>query len=130
MADSIMKGVYTKRSNTTLRSPEHLCALVDVYVENCEKQGEDFTVTGLARFLGFSSRAALMAFPKQAPDYADAIQYALNISEQILEMKVLQGNGNVTGLMFLLKSLHGHQEKTTVDINPVHIVIEGLDAKL
>jgi hypothetical protein len=56
------------------------------------------TVTGLALFLGFGSKAHLKTYAEN-PEYTEAMNYALLRAENFYEKEMLKGNANVKVLL-------------------------------
>lgn len=71
------------------------------------------TFSGLARYLGFGSRAALLNYAdKENPQYEDIINEAKLRIEEFCETKLMTTKGNPIGMMFVLKN-NANWEETT-----------------
>lgn len=92
-------------------SPEEFDAKVDEYYHHCREAGEPITWTGLALYLGFSSRRAIDEYEKYE-GFSHSVKRAKLLVEWAYEKRVL-GN-NAAGPIFVLKNM-GWSDKQ--DIN-------------
>lgn len=74
------------------------------------------TITGLALFLGFTSRQAIMNY-EEKPEFVDAIKTAKLRIEAAYEQAIF--NGNAAGPIFALKNF-GWTDKQEIDQNSKH----------
>lgn len=106
-------------------TPQSLKDKVDEYFERCfvdhylEKYDrwvpyciQAPTFSGMARYLGFPSRAALLAYKNKGnPLYEEVINDAKLRIEEYYEGKLSTTKGNAAGLMFALKNNAGWEEQ-------------------
>lgn len=83
-------------------TPEDFEAKVYEYQEYCKESKEPVTWTGLALFLGFSSRQSIDEYAKYE-GFSDVVKRAKLFVEWHYEMRV-NGN-NATGPIFVLKNM-------------------------
>lgn len=114
----------------TFLSVEHFDGLVDTYIQTVVNNGEPLTYSGTLLFMGFYSRQNAIDFGNNNKQYKPCLTRIKFICEQFLELGVTKNDCNTAGLQFLLKSLHGHKERQLVEVMPVSINIDGVDAKL
>lgn len=75
---------------------------IDAYFE---RVGDDLpTITGLALALGFDSRAGLLYYQDEKPQFLATIKRAKGRVEEAMERELINRNGTVTGLIFNLKN--------------------------
>lgn len=103
-------------------SPDEFDAKVDEYFQRCKEEGEPITWTGLALFLGFSSRQSIDEYAKY-DGFSDSVKRAKLLVEYAYEIRVM-GN-NATGPIFVLKNM-GWSDKqehalTGADGGPVQV---------
>jgi len=94
-------------------SPEDFEAKVDEYVIHCADKEEPITWTGLALYLGFSSRQSIDEY-LEYDGFSDSVKRAKMIVENAYE-KRLQGN-SPTGAIFALKNMNW-KDKTETEIS-------------
>lgn len=99
-------------------TPEEMQGKIDEYFNLFQKQestiyGSKPTRTGLALFLGFSSRQSLYDY-KNKKEFSYTIKKALLALEMIYEL-MLSGK-NATGAIFALKNI-GWSDKQEIDLN-------------
>lgn len=92
-------------------SPEEFSAKVDEYLAVCKEDEEPITWTGLALYLGFSSRQSIDEYQKY-DGFSDAVKRAKMFVEQAYEKRVL-GN-NAAGPIFVLKNM-GWSDRQELD---------------
>lgn len=80
------------------------------------KTGERPTITGLALYLGFTSRQAILNY-EEKPDFVDAIKKAKLRIEASYEQAIY--NGNAAGPIFALKNF-GWTDKQEIDQKTEH----------
>lgn len=93
----------------TYETADELQSEVDLYFSS--KEWNDYTLTGLAFFLGFDSRQSLYDYEKN-PEFSYIIKRARLLVEASYEMK-LQGQ-SCTGAIFALKNM-GWKDKQEVE---------------
>lgn len=91
-------------------SPEAFDAKVEEYARYCEQKEEPVTWTGLALYLGFSSRQSIDEYLKYS-GFSDSVKRAKAFVEWHYE-KRLHGN-SPTGAIFALKNFGWH-DKTEI----------------
>lgn len=94
-------------------TPEQFDAKVYEYQDHCKENKEPVTWTGLALFLGFSSRQSIDEYLKY-DGFSDSVKRAKTFVEWNYE-KRLAGEGTPTGAIFALKNF-GWKDKTETDI--------------
>lgn len=106
-------------------------AMVDKYYHHCKESGEPITWTGLALFLGFSSRQSIDEYQKY-DGFSDSVKRAKLLIEWAYEKRVL-GN-NAAGPIFVLKNM-GWSDRQDIahtspdgSMSPTTISIVGVDA--
>lgn len=92
-------------------TPEEFDAKVDKYYQHCKATEEPITWTGLAIYLGFSSRQSIDEYLNY-PGFSDSVRRAKLLVEWSYE-KRLTGN-NATGPIFALKNF-GWTDKQEID---------------
>lgn len=83
-------------------SPEEMRRRTDAYEQWCEDNSEPITITGLCRFMGFSSRDALGEYEKRGAGFADAVKRARLMVEHSYERRL--DRDRPTGAIFGLKN--------------------------
>ena len=113
-----------------INSPEEFDMLVDMYVAVCEEEKEPLTVTGLALYLGFNSKSTFYDYGTRDgfEEFSDSVKRARSIVENGYERSVAKGGG--AGPIFLLKASYGYKDVQQVEVAPITVTIEGMDAKL
>ncbi len=94
-------------------TPQEFDAKVEDYQEYCKENKEPVTWTGLALFLGFSSRQSIDEYLKY-DGFSDSVKRAKTFVEWSYE-KRLAGDNSPTGAIFALKNF-GWKDKTETDI--------------
>lgn len=92
-------------------SPEEFDVKVDAYRAHCIEAKEMITWTGLAIFLGFSSRRAIDEYLSY-PGFSHSVKRAKLFVEHAYEQRV-SGN-NAAGPIFVLKNM-GWSDKQEID---------------
>lgn len=112
-----MSGLFGAGTISMYPTPASLGKKVDEYFDSCfvwrynSKLGVDIpievktpTYSGLARYLGFSTRGALLEFAKKRDDaYGDIIASANLRLEEYMESQLIKSK-NPAGLIFALKN--------------------------
>lgn len=93
-------------------SPEEFDAMVDNYYQHCRSTGEPITWTGLALYLGFSSRQAIDEYQKYDGFY-DSVKRAKSLVEYGYE-RLLHAGKNAAAPIFALKNF-GWTDKAEED---------------
>jgi hypothetical protein len=75
---------------------------IDEYFDSLD--GELPTITGLALALDFDSRAGLLYYQDEKPEFLATIKRAKGRVEEAMERELINRNGSVTGLIFNLKN--------------------------
>ena len=84
------------------QSPEAFDAKVDEYYHSCKETGEPITWTGLALYLGFSSRQSIDEY-QEYEGFSDSVKRAKLLVEWAYEKRVL--GANAAGPIFVLKNM-------------------------
>lgn len=118
MTDKQVQPVKTGRPRM-FDSPEAFEQKVYEYQEHCEETREPVTWTGLALFMGFSSRQSINEY-KNYDGFSDAVKKAQTFVEWHYEMRLC--GDKPTGAIFALKNMGWsdkqqieHSEKVTDD---------------
>lgn len=82
---------------------------VDDYVETCKISGEKVTLTGLCLHMGFTSRASLDSYSKNA-EFTSSVQRARLLVEHSYEQDLRQKGLSPVSSIFALKNF-GWQDK-------------------
>ena len=93
------------------QSPEDFDTKVVEYHEYCKEVGEPVTWTGLALYLGFSSRQSIDEYQKYE-GFSDSVKRAKSLVEWHYEMRLC--GSSPTGAIFALKNF-GWVDKQEVD---------------
>jgi hypothetical protein len=81
---------------------------VDAYFDSL---GDEMpTITGLALSLGFDSRAGLLYYQDEKPEFLATVKRAKSRVERSMERELINRNGTVTGLIFNLKNNFGWKD--------------------
>lgn len=108
MAEQEKKPVGRPRLYAT---PEQFEAKVYEYQKHCEESREPVTWTGLALFMGFSSRQSINEY-KEYSGFSDAVKKAQTFVEYHYELRL---NGDrPTGAIFALKNM-GWSDKQEIE---------------
>lgn len=94
------------------QSPEEFEQRVYEYQEHCKESKEPVTWTGLALFLGLSTRQSIDNY-LEYPEFVDVAKKAKSFVEWHYEMR-LHGN-SPTGAIFALKNM-GWADKSQLDV--------------
>jgi len=92
-------------------SPEDFEAKVYEYQDHCKEAKEPVTWTGLALFMGFSSRQSIDEYQKY-PEFSDSVKKAKTFVEWHYEMRLC--GSTPTGAIFALKNM-GWDDKQGID---------------
>lgn len=110
------------------KNKEELISRIKEYFDNSVKEKFRPTITGLALYLGFSSRQSIY-------DYAKNTEYSYSIKRAILvienEYEILLTGNNVSGVIFALKNMDW-TDKQELDVkNKVirKLVVEFVEGK-
>lgn len=95
------------------KTPEEFDEKVDLYYQSCKDLDEPITWTGLALFLGFSSRRSIDEYEKYE-GFSHSVKRAKLLVEWAYEKRVL-GN-NAAGPIFVLKNM-GWSDKQEIDMS-------------
>jgi len=93
-------------------TPGQLQRKVDSFFAQCDKKKEDYSITGLALYLGVS-RVTLLNYSRTDRFY-HIIEMAKLRCENLCEKKLLQGTPP-TGAIFTLKNNYGWSDKVEID---------------
>ena len=111
-------------------SPEDFDAKVLEYHQYCKTEQEPVTWTGLALFLGFSSRQSIDEYAKY-DGFSDSVKKAKTLVEWEYEKRLIQGHP--AGPIFALKNM-GWSDKQEIDhttngesMQPARIEIVAVD---
>ena len=96
-------------------SPEDFEAKVCAYQEHCRENKEPVTWTGLALFMGFSSRQSIDEY-QNYPEFSYCVKKAKTIVEWHYEMRLC--GDKPTGAIFALKNM-GWTDKQEMDHSSV-----------
>lgn len=94
------------------QKPEALQKVIDNYFIYISEEDKPPTITGLALYLGFTSRQALLVYQKE-PGYEafhSIVETAKLRIENVLEEKLISNRGNVIGLIFNMKNNFGWKD--------------------
>lgn len=109
---------------------EHFDRLVDSYFTACIDGDKPPTLAGLALWMGYSSKTAMLASIETHPQLSqDSIDRALSLLEFYHEHNIATGY-NVSGAKFLLEANHGYRTETEKQGQSLTINIDSKDAKL
>lgn len=84
------------------KSVDDMSAKIDEYFAECDDKQEPYTITGLAYYLGFTSRMALINYEGKA-EFVDTIKKAKLKVELGYEKALHKGNAT-SGMIFALKN--------------------------
>lgn len=93
-------------------TPEEFDARVDAYLEHCKAEKEPILWTGMALFLGFSSRQSIDEYAKY-PGFSDSVKRAKALVEAAYERRLAEGS-NAAAPIFALKNF-GWTDKQEID---------------
>jgi len=93
------------------QTPEEFDAKVDAYYQYCQDREEPITWTGLARFLGFSSRQSIDEYLNYE-GFSDSVKRAKLLVEWSYECRLF--GPNAAGPIFALKNM-GWTDKQEID---------------
>ena len=113
------------------KSEKELKKGITRYFKDCDKRDRPYTISGLALFLGFLSRDALMSY-REKKQFSDIIKLArlkiqASYAEELTKRKV-----GVAGLIFIMKNNFGftdRQEYTGADGQPISINLISFNQK-
>lgn len=95
-------------------SPEEMQKAIDEYFAHCEANEVNVKITGLALWLGFTSRQDIINYENYSAEYHDTIKKAkLRIESAYEDRLINRGNG---GDIFALKNFDW-KDKSEVDNN-------------
>lgn len=97
------------------QTPDDFDAKVDQYYHHCKESDEPVTWTGLALFLGFSSRQSIDEYQKY-DGFSDSVKRAKLLVEWAYEKRVL-GN-NAAGPIFVLKNMGWSDKQELAHTSP------------
>lgn len=93
-------------------TPDQLELRCEEYFTNCIANKDHITITGLALFLGFSSRGTINEYAKK-PGFSDIVKRAMCVVENRYEIAAC--DNNATGPIFILKNM-GWSDRTEMDL--------------
>ena len=96
-------------------SPEDFEAKVYEYQDHCKEAKEPVTWTGLALFMGFSSRQSIDEYQKY-PEFSDSVKKAKTFIEWHYEMRLC--GDKPTGAIFALKNMGWADKQELSHISP------------
>lgn len=96
------------------KTPEELQKKIDLYFKDCDEKKVNYTVPGLAVFLGFASRFSIIDY-KGRPKFSHTIKKALATIEQQRVEKLLNGENVAAGAIFDLKNNFGYKDKQEIE---------------
>ena len=94
-------------------TPEELQKDIDKYFEECEKNKEPLTITGLALALD-TYREVLLDY-QERDEFSDTIKKAKQRIENFAEKKLYDKDVPTTGVIFNLKNNYGWVDRQEVD---------------
>ena len=101
---------------------------IDQYFADCDERKAKYTVPGLARALGFLSRASVWEYSKR-PEFTDTIKGALLKMEQQRAEDLLTEN-NPVGKIFDLKNNFGWKDQKDIGVSGGLEIISGISITL
>ena len=107
-------------------NPADMQIMIDLWVTECQANEEPLTVVGLALALGFCDRQSLYDYQEKEL-FTVTIKNARSLVEKATLKRAIKSNG--AGAIFYLKNL-GYTDKQIVQIDPIQLVISGVDALL
>lgn len=96
-------------------TPEQFDAKVQEYYYHCMDSGEPITWTGLALFMGFSSRQSIDEYAKY-DGFSDSSKKAKLMVEWAYEKRLLENNA--AGSIFVLKNMGWSDKQELAHTNP------------
>ncbi len=89
---------------------------VNEYFDDCDFKKKDYTVPGLALYLGLQTRT-LMNYRQHSehPDYQRVVDYALQRIEAYTAEKLFTTKGSTKGIEFLLQNTANYANKSDVN---------------
>ena len=116
-----MAGKRPKRS----RSARGLKTAAEQYLQECDQEQKIPTVTGLALALGFSSREDMERFAgKEGGMISSVLEWARSLVEEETLQAVYRKDTS-SGARFILQSSFGYGEKTSREVGPITVRVEG-----
>jgi hypothetical protein len=113
-----------------IKTPDEFDMLVDLYRADCVANDDPLSVVGLALFMGFSSKQTIYNYKEHEDGlFKDSVDRALSMVEKQHYDKVVKGECH-QGNTFLLRSVYGYQDKQVIQVEPMKVEINGLDAEL
>lgn len=97
-------------------TPEQMQKAIDIYFNDCQQRGAPLTMSGLALAIGFEDRKSLVDY-NQKSEFSPTIKRAKKIVEQSIEELMLNGKGQVAGVIFNAKNNFGWVDKQDIDQN-------------
>lgn len=94
-------------------SPEEFESKIPEYEKFCEEKKYPITWTGLALFMGFSSRQSIDEYAKY-DGFSDSVKKAKTFIEWHYEMKLAKGEGSPAAPIFALKNF-GWRDKQEIE---------------
>ena len=96
------------------KSVEELQDKIDAYFEECDKNDEPYTVSGLACWLE-TDRITLVRY-QERDEFCNTIKNAKQKIETQFEKRALNGQYNPTISIFLMKNNFGYVDKTEQEV--------------
>ena len=94
-------------------SPEEFESKIGEYEQFCKEKDYPVTWTGLALFMGFSSRQSIDEYAKY-DGFSDSVKKAKTFVEWHYEMKLAKSEGSPAGSIFALKNF-GWKDKQEIE---------------
>lgn len=95
-------------------TPELLQEKIEEYFALCDEKGQRPIITGLAYHLD-TSRETLCNY-EERDEFFDIVKRAKTRCEMALETNLVEGKGNPTGSIFVLKNGYGWRDKTESEV--------------
>lgn len=107
---------YGGQPHEAYKSANLLRRKCDEYFNLCDLNSKNYTVPGLALYLGMRTRAIIKYQGEiDHPDYQRMIDYALQRIEAFTCERLFETKGNTKGIEFLLQNTQNYSNKSSVD---------------
>lgn len=112
-----MREKFLAKNRLKYQTPDEMAEVIQQYFEDCDKEKTSYTLAGLAYYLGFSSRQALLDYEGREEFHEVVARAKLRIEMQRSE-QLVHGQGVVAGQIFDLKcNFNWREPAQQIDMN-------------
>ena len=88
---------------------------IDEYFDSCDEKNKPYTVPGIAYYLGFADRSSMYNYGEK-PEFSYILKKARQKIEDYYNQILISRQGQVAGLIFLLKNHFDYRDQKDVSV--------------